>query len=248
MERNGHYSNALGENARSEKFNLRDLPPSAAGAYKALRAAQKAIRSAKAEAEQKVQSIEANADLTHEAKRRRVLEVREEASKAIRSAVLDFETERERFGRRATEVVRSEQGRNPLDGVDGPGLLRMLVSAMARDRIERQVDQALAADKGRTGAPLQRLYQEILASKDRLALYTFESMVPARLDATGSEAQKAVIGTLVKAVREERVGDAGRLALDHVDALNTASTLLSQADTTPKLVDELDAMFEGLEA
>jgi len=259
MARDGAYFNVLGKTARSKQFSLdpKTLPDETRPAWGAIRDGFQAMRQAHADAAIARGKVEKNNDLTPEARQRRIGDVDKGLRTTITSAVEKAKAALGEFQAVATERVRTAQHRDPLKlrapdwskladsdaevarmNFEVARRLDMQLHTQARDRVDRLLDRAFAADesRGNAGLALDEAYASVLRQDDPVLLCEFEGYGRARIEAEGTKAQQTVFAAAAERVLEDRVGDSEALLLDHLDAVTTAAMLLEAAAADPKMI------------
>jgi hypothetical protein len=226
---------------RTENFEVTPgkVPDVMKAGWGALQNYYQVVRAQKREGGKKFAELQANRDLTAEARQRREAEIREEVRKSIELAWAALRTASEKVGSEIEALVDQELNVDPLVGPEirwseldaaGKELAKLSIaeraatdrvaSLLADGRVDGMLDRAFDRDPHGDGGPVLELYQGLAEAGDPMLLRAFEGAGLARIRMEASETTVTVLSTMVEAAREARLPDAVKELLDHRDALN----------------------------
>ena len=217
--------------------------PTLKAAWGALDGFNRTVRSLQRELGLEHAKIASNKDLTIEARERRLAGVTAKLRAGVEASLDVFTKAKTAAVEEIDGTIEKLLDRDPLPAppVDFAGLgesdkvLARLSLAnheqsarvarlLVEQKVDKLLDRALAADKDSSGGTLLKLHAQL--GDDPLALSVLESGGVARVRAEGSLAQRTAFEFAVSGAREARLPDAGRLLLDHRDALEETEQLL----------------------
>jgi hypothetical protein len=233
MKRKGSYFNALGNSARSAAttFDPEKLPDPVRAAWVGRRDAYRTLRASVAELAKERATLEANADLTADAKARKLAEIEKRIHGNLEEAARKADAEFTALRAMATQRMRTSQGRDPLPAPkdSAEARLDLLLQAMHRDQVDHLLDRVL---EDRSGAKIDSAYAHLAEAGDPALLHMFESWGRDRVQREGSEAQRAVLDLAIENAVEERVDDGTAQLLDQIDALEAARLMFDGASSS----------------
>lgn len=253
MPRFGQHSDAIGGNARYANFTLSDWPSIVYPGCDAARESFPAIRKADALFTVEKAKIQANVDLTQEAKDRKEIDalgVRDATLAEVLAAMKAGNAETAEAVQASVERVMEPPGfEEPtlrwerLSGSDEElarlqvaqlRQARMVQDAHDRDRVDRLLDDGLKGDP----ANVLRVYETVLATGDPNLERTWTTWGARRIEADGTDTHRDLFARARARVGEHRVlgNDALLLALDWRDVVATATMLVETCSKDPTLV------------
>ena len=219
---------------RSKNFSMDKLPDVSIAGWKAIRAGHKAIQGSCDEARDAFRTLQANTDLTDEAKARIEQQIRTRAADSVAEACASVRERIKSAGTKLSEGLKKRQRQTdttatePLKigdadsraerlAIDGVNATRQLIQMFCRQEVDRSLDAALGEDAG----ALAVLYEQAVGRGDRLFLMTLEDYGLKRVMTEGSTAQRDVFAAVVQDQRDERLlVDLSEEALQIIDHTN----------------------------
>jgi len=243
---------------RTNNFHaLKETPEKARPAYAAIREFTRGVRRAQRDLAIEAKKVLRNADLTPEARQRRIADLSTKVEETIRPLEAECFAKIDAARTELRKVVDGYLDRDPIppvpDGADAATQALALRSEtvarlLARQAADQLLEKALAADPRGDGGALAEILGRALRSEDPIVASLLETRGLERIRAEGTRAQVTVAEEVINAAREGRLNDAGKRYLDHIDVLGECEPILQAVVVDTRSPKFLEGEAPGLTA